>query len=70
MQRRGLILADNGTLTMIQGTTDDRGDNDVLNPAFHSLMAGDFEVVALGWQPGARRRAAPAHRGPFPFGSA
>jgi hypothetical protein len=26
-------------------------DNDVLNPAFHSLDADDFEVIELGWQP-------------------
>ena len=51
MQRYGLILADNGTDMMIQGTMDDRWDNDVLNPAFHSLTAGDFEVVQLGYQP-------------------
>lgn len=51
MQHYGLILADNGTDMMIQGTMDDRWDNDVLNPAFHSLKAGDFEVVELGWQP-------------------
>jgi hypothetical protein len=51
MKRYGLILADNGTDMMIQGTMDDRWDHDVLNPAFHSLTAGDFEVVQLGWQP-------------------
>jgi len=51
MKRHGLILADNGTDMMIQGTMDDRWDNDVLNPAFHSLTAGDFEVVQLGYEP-------------------
>jgi hypothetical protein len=51
MQRHGLILADNGTDMMIQGTMDERWDNDTLNPAFHSLTAGDFEVVELGWNP-------------------
>lgn len=51
MKRYGLILADNGTDMMIQGTMDARWDNDVLNPAFHSLTAGDFEVVELGYQP-------------------
>jgi hypothetical protein len=30
---------------------DSRWDNDVLNPAFHSLYASDFEVIKLGWQP-------------------
>jgi hypothetical protein len=24
-------------------------DNDILNPAFHSLTADDFEVIVLGW---------------------
>ena len=28
---------------------DARWNNDVLNPAFHSLTANDFEVVSLGW---------------------
>lgn len=51
MKHYGLILADNGTDMMIQGTMDARWDNDVLNPAFHSLTAGDFEVVELGFQP-------------------
>jgi hypothetical protein len=51
MQRYGLILADNGSDMMVQGTMDERWDNDVLNPAFHSLTAGDFEVVQLGWRP-------------------
>jgi len=45
----GLILADNGFDMYIQGTMDPRWDNDVLNPAFRSLIADDFEVVALGW---------------------
>ena len=35
----------------IQGTYDTRWNNDVLNPAFASLHAADFEVVQLGWQP-------------------
>ena len=35
----------------ISGATDPRWDNDVLNPAFRSLTADDFEVVALGWNP-------------------
>jgi hypothetical protein len=33
----------------ITGTMDARWNNDVLNPAFHSLRADDFEVVELGW---------------------
>jgi hypothetical protein len=28
---------------------DPRWDNDILNPAFHSLYADDFEVIQLGW---------------------
>jgi hypothetical protein len=51
MKTYGLILADNGTDMYIGGTWDDRWDNDVLNPAFASLHASDFEVVELGWQP-------------------
>ena len=37
----------------ISGTYDTRWNNDVLNPAFGALTASDFEVVQLGWQPGA-----------------
>jgi hypothetical protein len=49
MQRYGLIVADNGTDMYVTGTLDPRWDNDVLNPAFNSLTADDFEVVQLGW---------------------
>jgi len=49
MKRYGLILADNGSDMYITGTMDARWNNDVLNPAFHSLNASDFEVVELGW---------------------
>jgi hypothetical protein len=51
MKRHGLIVADNGSDMYISGATDPRWDNDVLNPAFRSLTADDFEVVALGWNP-------------------
>jgi hypothetical protein len=51
MKTYGLIVADNGTDMYIQGTYDTRWNNDVLNPAFASLHASDFEVVQLGWQP-------------------
>jgi hypothetical protein len=51
MKTYGLILADNGTDMYITGTMDPRWDNDVLNPAFHSLTADDFEVIQLGWNP-------------------
>jgi hypothetical protein len=52
MKTYGLILADNGTDMLIQGTMDSRWDNGVLNPAFHGLDADDFEVIELGWDPG------------------
>ncbi|HVT19330.1 MAG TPA: hypothetical protein VHQ90_24515 [Thermoanaerobaculia bacterium] len=51
MKTYGLILADNGTDMYVQGTYDTRWNNGVLNPAFASLHAGDFEMVQLGWQP-------------------
>jgi hypothetical protein len=49
MKRYGLIVADNGSDMYIQGTMDSRWNNDVLNPAFRSLTADDFDVVQLGW---------------------
>jgi len=52
MKKHGLIVADNGSDMYITGTFDPRWDNDVLNPAFHSLYANDFEVVQLGWTGG------------------
>jgi hypothetical protein len=51
MQRYGLIVADNGSDMYISGTFDTRWNNDVLNPAFRSLTANDFEVISLGYQP-------------------
>jgi hypothetical protein len=51
MKTYGLIVADNGSDMYIQGTYDTRWDNDVLNPAFASLTAADFDVIQLGWQP-------------------
>jgi hypothetical protein len=50
MQRYGLIVADNGSDMFVSGAFDPRWDNDILNPAFRSLTAGDFEVVELGWR--------------------
>ncbi len=50
MKTYGLLVADNGTSMYVQGTYDRRWDNDVLNPAFASLQASDFEVVQLGWR--------------------
>lgn len=54
-QRYGLIVADNGSDMYVSGTMDSRWNNDVLNPAFHSLLADDFEVVQLGWRGSAPR---------------
>lgn len=49
MKTYGLIVADNGSDMYVTGTMDSRWDNGVLNPAFHSLHASDFEVIRLGW---------------------
>jgi hypothetical protein len=49
MKSHGLIVADNGSDMYVSGTMDARWNNDVLNPAFHSLFADDFEVIELGW---------------------
>jgi hypothetical protein len=49
MKTYGLIIADNGGNMYVTGTMDPEWDNDVLNPAFHSLYADDFEVIRLGW---------------------
>jgi hypothetical protein len=57
MQRYGLIVADNGSDMYVTGTHDTRWNNDLLNPAFRNLMASDFEVIELGYNPPA---AAPA----------
>ena len=51
MKTYGLIVADNGTDMYVQGTYDTRWDNGILNPAFASLTAGDFDVIQLGWVP-------------------
>jgi len=51
MQRYGLIVADNGSDMYISGTFDTRWDNGILNPAFASLSASDFDVIQLGWKP-------------------
>jgi hypothetical protein len=53
MQKYGLIVADNGSDMYITGTFDTRWNNDILNPAFSTLTASDFEVVQLGWKPAA-----------------
>ncbi|HXO53555.1 MAG TPA: hypothetical protein VN888_21600, partial [Mycobacterium sp.] len=48
MKTYGLILADNGSDMYVQGTYDTRWNNDVLNPAFGSIPASDFDVIELG----------------------
>ncbi len=64
MKKYGLILADNGTDMYIGGTYDTRWDNDILNPAFGSLSASDFEFVQLGYMPQvAERLGVDAHAG-------
>jgi hypothetical protein len=59
MKTYGLIVADNGTDLFITGAYDTRWDNGVLNPAFKSLKASDFEVVQLGWRPAVATSAGP-----------
>lgn len=51
MQKYGLLVADNGSDMYITGTFDTRWNNGILNPAFATLSASDFEVVQLGWNP-------------------
>ena len=51
--RHLLIVADNGSDLYVSSTYDTRWDNGVLNPAFHSITADDFEVVQLGYKPAA-----------------
>ena len=51
MKKYGLIVADNGSDMYVSGEYDPRWNNDILNPAFRSLRAQDFEVVQRGWQP-------------------
>lgn len=50
MKTYGLIVADNGSDMYITGAMDSRWNNSVLNPAFRSLTANDFEVIQLGWR--------------------
>jgi hypothetical protein len=50
MQRYGLIVADNGSDMFVSGAFDPRWNNDILNPAFSSLTASDFDVIELGWR--------------------
>jgi hypothetical protein len=50
MQRYGLIIADNGSSIYVSGSMDPRWAGVAMNPAFHSLHADDFDVVALGFK--------------------
>jgi hypothetical protein len=43
----------------ITGTYDTRWNDGILNPAFATLTASDFEVVQLGYNPPATSPAAP-----------
>ena len=51
MKKHGLIMADNGSNMYISGAFNADWDNGVLNPAFGSLVASDFEVIQLGYIP-------------------
>jgi hypothetical protein len=51
MKKYGLIVADNGSNMYVSGVYDTRWNNDILNPAFAALKAGDFEIIQLGWHP-------------------
>ena len=50
LKKYGLIVADNGVDMFVTGTMDSHWNNDVLNPAFASITANDFEVIQLGWR--------------------
>ncbi len=69
MQRYGLIVADNGSDMYISGTFDPRWSNDILNPAFRSLDASEFDVLELGWRGGSGTSpcGAPGSASPFSF---
>jgi hypothetical protein len=67
MQRYGLIVADNGSDMYISGTFDPRWNNEVLNPAFRSLTANDFDVIELGWRGTTSPCAVPGSPAPFSF---
>jgi hypothetical protein len=61
MKTHGLIVADNGSDMYVTGTYDTRWNNGVLNPAFRSLTASDFEVIQLGWQPSSTPSCTPVN---------
>ena len=66
-QRYGLIVADNGSDMYVSGTFDPRWPNDILNPAFRSLTASDFEVIELGLARHAGGCPLPGSASPFTF---
>jgi hypothetical protein len=49
----------------VSGAFDPRWNNDILNPAFRSLSASDFEVIELGWRGGAGSCAPSGTPAPF-----
>ena len=52
MKRYGTIVGTVAyTYVLVGGTYDVRWSNDIMNPAFHSLTANNFEVLQLGWVP-------------------
>jgi hypothetical protein len=68
MQRYGLIVADNGSDMYVSGAFDTRWNNDILNPAFRSLTASDFDVIELGWRGGPSGPCqTPGSTSPFSF---
>jgi hypothetical protein len=66
-KRYGLIVADNGSDMYISGTFDPRWPNDILNPAFRSLTANDFEVIELGWRGTPAECSQPGSAAPLAF---
>jgi len=60
-------VADNGSDMYVSGAFDPRWNNDILNPAFRSLTASDFEVVELGWRGTTSTSCAPPSGTPSPF---
>ena len=51
MKKYGLIIADNGSDMYVSGTYDSRWINGSFNADFSAVIASDFEVVRLGYQP-------------------
>jgi hypothetical protein len=50
MQTHGLIVVGAGGCDLaVHGTMDPRWDSRIINPAFATITADDFEVVKLGW---------------------